>query len=382
MVHRLVGTALCAACVLSIAACARKEPAVKQSAPPRVTREAFGLTAAQVPVERFTLTTRNGMTAQILTYGGIVSSLRVPDRNGVMGDVVLGFDTMEGYLGTHPYFGALIGRYGNRIARARFTLEGKEYALAANNGPNHLHGGVVGFDKKVWRAEEVPAAEPTVRLRYTSKDGEEGYPGTLETSVLYHLTDKNELQIDYEASTDKPTVVNLTNHAYFNLAGDGDVLGHELTILADQYTPVDKGLIPTGELLPVAGTPFDFRQSVAIGARIAADHEQIRFGGGYDHNYVLRSGGARLAPAARVREPKSGRVMEVDTTEPGVQLYTGNFLDGSITGKGGRKHGKHAALCLETQHFPDSPNKPKFPSAVLRPGERLRSTTVYRFSVE
>jgi aldose 1-epimerase len=298
-----------------------------------------------------------------------------------MADVVLGFDSLEGYLGEHPYFGALIGRYGNRIGKARFTLNGKTYKLAANNNGNHLHGGLVGFDKKVWTA--APVGDDTLELTYLSKDGEEGYPGNLSVKVRYTLTADNELKLGYEATTDKATVLNLTNHSYFHLggAGSGDSLGHRIQILADRFTPVDKGLIPTGELRPVEGTPFDFRTAHAIGERIDADEEQIRLGGGYDHNFVLNSGGGSLATAAIVVEPVSGRRMEVLTTQPGVQFYTGNFLDGSVKGKGGIAYQKRFSLCLETQHFPDSPNKPKFPSVVLEPGAKFASTTVYRFGV-
>jgi len=332
-------------------------------------------------VDLFTLTNAAGVTASITNYGGIVTSLMVPDRAGKMADVVLGFDSLDGYLGEHPYFGALIGRYGNRIGKARFTLNGKTYKLAANNNGNHLHGGLVGFDKKVWTA--APVGDDTLELTYLSKDGEEGYPGNLSVKVRYTLTADNELKLGYEATTDKATVLNLTNHSYFHLggAGSGDSLGHRIQILADRFTPVDKGLIPTGELRPVEGTPFDFRTAHAIGERIDADEEQIRLGGGYDHNFVLNSGGGSLATAAIVEEPVSGRKMEVLTTQPGVQFYTGNFLDGSVKGKGGIAYQKRFSLCLETQHFPDSPNKPKFPSVVLEPGARFESTTVYRFGV-
>jgi aldose 1-epimerase len=298
--------------------------------------------------------------------------------------VVLGFDSIDGYLMRTSYFGVLVGRYGNRIAKGRFTLNGVEYKLATNNGENSLHGGVKGFNKAVWKVRDVSDGQsPRLELTYLSKDGEEGYPGNLSVTVVYTLTDSNELRIDYSATTDKDTVVNLTNHSYFNLAGqgEGDILGHELTLFAGKFTPSDKVLIPTGELRSVEGTPFDFRKPVAIGARIGQNDEQLKFGGGYDHNFVLSSGGGALALAARVYEPKTGRVMEVLTTEPGIQFYTGNFLDGTLSGKGGKAYAKRSGFCLETQHFPDSPNHPQFPSTVLRTGGRYQTTTVYRFSV-
>ncbi len=338
------------------------------------------------PVRLYTLTNNNGMRADITNYGGIVVRLIVPDRSGTFEDVVLGFDDLEGYLKGHPYFGAIVGRYGNRIAGGRFTLDGKTYTLARNNPPNEpvnaLHGGLKGFDKVVWDVEE--SGRTQLKLHYRSADGEEGYPGNLDVHVTYTLTHDNELKIDYLAMTDKPTPVNLTNHSYFNLAGQGkgDILGHELMIDADRYTPVDKTLIPTGVLAPVEGTPFDFRKPVTIGARINADHEQIRFGGGYDHNYVLNRRGKGLERLIRVYEPGSGRIMEVSTTEPGVQFYTGNFLDGTLTGKQGRVYKHRYGFCLETQHFPDSPNHPDFPSTILPPGEAYRTTTVYKFSVK
>lgn len=348
----------------------------------QVTKQAFGKTADGRDIQLYTLTNKNGMTVAITNYGGIVQSIKTPDRNGKLDDIVLGFETADGYLKEHPYFGALIGRYGNRIAKATFTLNGQVYKLAANDGPNHLHGGIRGFDKQLWSARE--SAEPAsqrLELTYVSKDGEEGYPGTLSTTVVYTLTDENELRIDYTATTDKDTVLNLTNHSYFNLAGQGssDILGHQIMIAADRFTPVDATLIPTGELKPVEGTPFDFRKATAIGARINAQDEQITRGRGYDHNFVLNRAGSDLALAARVTEPTSGRVMEVLTTQPGVQFYTGNFLDGTLTGKAGRVYQHRYGFCLETQHFPDSPNQPKFPSTVLKPGEKYQTTTVYRF---
>jgi aldose 1-epimerase len=346
----------------------------------QLARRPYGKTPRGETVELFTLTNQHGLQAAITNYGGIVVSLLVPDRHARLADVVLGFDSLDGYLAGHPYFGAIIGRYGNRIANARFTLDGITYSLAANNGPHHLHGGIRGFDKAVWNV--VTASRNLLRLSHLSPDGDEGYPGALRVEVTYTLTPANELRIDYVATTDKPTVVNLTNHSYFNLAGQGrtDVLLHQVKFHADYFTPVGAGLIPTGELRPVRGTPFDFTTFRTIGERINAPDEQIRFGGGYDHNFVLRSRGGSLALAAEVYEPTSGRVMEVLTTEPGMQFYTGNFLDGSIRGKSGKPYGKRAAFCLETQHFPDSPNQPSFPSTVLRPGQQFQSTTVYRFS--
>jgi aldose 1-epimerase len=303
----------------------------------------------------------------------------MPDRSGDMGDVVAGFDNLDGYLKPPPYFGAIIGRYGNRIGKGRFSLDGVEYTLAKNDGENHLHGGIRGFDKRVW---SVTTSSPqSLELQYLSKDGEEGYPGNLSAIVAYTLTDANELKIDYSATTDKDTVVNLTNHSYFNLAGAGDILGHEVVINADRFTPVDKGLIPTGELRSVAGTPFDFRTPKTIGQRIEQKDEQLLLGHGYDHNWVLNRSGSGLAMAARVTDFKSGRVMEVLTTEPGLQFYTGNFLDGTLQGKG-KVYARRSAFCMETQHFPDSPNKPNFPSTILKPGEKYQTTTVYRFSAQ
>jgi len=346
-----------------------------------VKKEAFGRLADGTAVDIYTLTNKAGIEARITTYGAILVSLKLPDRNGAFADVNLGFDGLEGYLGTHPYFGAIIGRYGNRIAKARFTLDGVAYALPPNNNGNTLHGGIRGFDKVVWAAEPVRSADGAgVKLVYLSKDGEEGFPGNLSVTVVYTLTDANELRIDYEAVTDRKTPVNLTNHAYWNLKGEGrgDVLGHVLRLEADGITAVDSAanLIPTGEIAPVAGTPFEFTSPHAIGERIA------KVEGGYDHNFVLRSGGGTLALAARVEEPESGRVLEIWTDQPGIQLYTGNFLDGTVVGKGGKAYGKHFAFCLETQHFPDSPNHPNFPSTILEPGQTYRTTTVHKFNVK
>ncbi len=356
---------------------------VEMSAATQVTRGDFGKTSDGTPVEIYTLTNENGVEARIITYGGRVVSLKVPDRKGAMGDVVLGLDSMEGYTANAgPFFGALVGRYANRIGGARFTLGGVEYKVDKNDGANSLHGGARGFDKAVWTAKEL--ADGGVELTYLSKDGEQGYPGNLTATVAYHLTVANELQIDFAATTDKATVVNLTNHSYFNLkgAGDGDILGHLVMLNADRFTPVDSGLIPTGELRAVKGTPFDFRKATAIGARIEQDDEQLKLGHGYDHNWVLNGRGGRLKLAARVEEPSTGRVLEVSTTEPGIQFYTGNFLDGKIVGKGGKAYGRRSGFCLETQHFPDSPNKGQFPSTVLKPGGRFESTTVFKFFVE
>ncbi|MDU0368815.1 aldose epimerase family protein [Hymenobacter endophyticus] len=340
----------------------------------------FGKTTDGTEVQLYTLTNAHGLKVSITNYGGTITSLQVPDKTGKPGEVVLGFANVSGYqspefLKSGPYFGALIGRYGNRIAKGKFTLDGKEYALAKNNGENTLHGGKKGFDKVVWQAEPGTSAEgQTLKLTYLSKDGEEGYPGNLNVTVVYTLTADDALKIDYSATTDKATPVNLTNHAYFNLSGGKDVLGHEVTIAADRYNVVDAGLIPTGELRPVKGTPFDFTTPHAIGERIA------QVPGGYDHNWLLNST-TGLHAAATVYEPTTGRTMEVTTTEPGLQFYTGNFLDGTLKGANGQTYGKHAGFCMETQHFPDSPNQPKFPSTILKPGQTLKSTTTYKFGV-
>jgi len=343
--------------------------------------EPFGQTPDEQAVDLVTMTNPNGIEARIMTFGGIIVSMKTPDRDGNLGDVVLGFDDLSGYTKEHPYFGAIIGRYGNRIGAGKFTLNGVEYKLAVNNGPNHLHGGIKGFDKVVWKIEDAKTTgdEAILRLGYLSKDGEEGYPGDLKCTVTYTLTADNELKMRYEARTDKPTVLNLTNHSYWNLAGQGtgDVLGHELVLNADRYTPVDEGLIPTGELKSVKDTPMDFTKPKAIGSRI----KQVDIGG-YDHNFVLNGQTGQMKLCAKVYEPKSGRTMEIRTTEPGVQFYTGNFLDGALTGKDGKVYQKHYAFCLETQHFPDSPNKPDFPSVVLRPGEKYDITTVHKFSAK
>jgi aldose 1-epimerase len=340
----------------------------------------IGTTKDGQAVRQFTLTNAHGVKAKLISYGAMLTELHVPDRSGKLGDVVLGFDNLEGYLKGHPFFGCTTGRYANRIAKGKFTLDGKEYSLATNNGPNHLHGGVKGLDKVVWQAvEKTTPDSKSVVFFYKSPDGEEGYPGNLDIKVAYTLNNKNELRIDYEATSDKPTPINLTNHSYFNLACEGDILGHELMLVADKYTPTDDTLIPTGEIKPVEGTPYDFRRLTPIGARI----DQLKGNpGGYDINFVLNKENKTLAVAAQVYELKTGRVMEILTTEPGIQFYTGNFLDGSLTGKGGRVYKKHSGFCLETQHFPDSPNKPNFPSTILRPGMKYTSTTVHKFSTK
>jgi aldose 1-epimerase len=359
---------------LALAACGKKS---ETGALAGMKKELWGKLPDGRAVDLFTLTSAK-LEARILNWGGIVVSLKVPDQSGTPVDVVLGFDSFEPYMKNPAFFGALIGRYGNRIGHAQFTLEGTAYHVPKNDGDNSLHGGGNGFDKKLWTAKEVPGG---LELTYLSADGEAGYPGNLTSRVTYSLTDDNGLRIDYRATTDKPTVVNLTNHSYFNLAGqgEGDILAHEIQIEADRFTPVDAGLIPTGILQPVEGTPFDFRKSFPIGARINNDNEQLKLGKGYDHNFVLNRKGGSLELAARVRDPKTGRVMEVLTDQPGIQFYTGNFLDGTLSGKGGKSYPKRSALCLETQHFPDSPNKPDFSTTELKPGQEYKTATVYRF---
>ncbi len=359
----------------------------------QVVKVPFGKTKDGKAVELYALSIDKGMTIKIMTYGAAITELWAPDREGQLSDVTLGYDSLKGYQQkNNPFFGCVVGRYANRIARGRFTLDGIEYKLATNNGPNHLHGGVKGFDKYVWQwvgekrgrrtfpsgGKDVLMEYVSLTLRHVSPDKDEGYPGEVTAEVTYTLTDRNELRIDYRATTDKPTVVNLTNHAYFNLAGHdkGDILGHELTLKASRYTPVDDTLIPTGKIEPVKGTPFDFTKPMTIGSRIGKLKGDP---GGYDHNYLIDGKAGTLRLAAVVREPKSGRVMEMETTEPGVQVYTGNFLDGTVKGKGGAVYKKHAGLCLEAQHYPDTPNRKEFPSAVLRPKETYTQTTVYRF---
>jgi len=346
-----------------------------------ITKQPFGQADAK-PVELYTLRNSKGAEARIMNYGGIVQYLSVPDRNGKFDDVVLGYDNVDGYIKVTPYFGALIGRYGNRIGGAKFTLEGKTYTLATNNGPNSLHGGLKGFDKVVWNV--VKATGNTLELQYTSKDGEEGFPGNLNVTALYTLTEDNALRVDFKAATDKATVVNLTQHSYFNLAGQGkgDILGHEVYINSDKTTPVDKELITTGAYASVEGTPFHFRKPTAIGARIDDPDQQLQYGPGYDHNWVINKPAGQLGLQARVHDPKTGRFLEVWSDQPGLQFYAGNFLDGTITGKGGVVYQKRTGFCMEPQHYPDSPNKPNFPSVVLRPGQTYKNTIIYKFSVK
>ena len=376
---RFAAAALLGALTLT---CSAQAPAKKGKSD--VKKQDFGKLPDGTPIELYMLSNAKGMQAGIMTYGGVVVSLTAPDRTGKYADVVLGMADLSGYLTPPPYFGALIGRYGNRIGHAQFSLDGKLFQLPANDGANTLHGGIKGFDKRVWTATPGTGGDQSLELTYTSKDGEEGFPGNLSVKVLYTLSSKNELRIDYTATTDKDTVVNLTNHSYFNLAGqgEGDILGHEVMIAADRFTPVDSGLIPTGELRPVKGTPFDFTKSTAIGARINQNDEQLKFGKGYDHNWVLNKRAGHMAKAAEVHETKTGRVMEVWTTEPGLQFYTGNFLDGTLKGKGGKVYALRNAFCMETQHYPDSPNRPAFPSTELKPGATYHTTTSYRFSAK
>ena len=350
-----------------------------------VNKTGFGKLSDGKEVNMYTLTNPAGLEIRIINYGAIVQSLKVPDRNGRLEDVVLGYDTLDEYVKASPYFGAIVGRYGNRIARGKFTLDGREYSLPVNNGVNHLHGGPDGFDRVFWEGELIEKdGLAGVKLTYRSPDGDEGYPGNLTATVVYTLTDKNELRIEYSAVTDKPTVCNLTHHSYFNLTGnfDNTILGHQLWINADQYTPVDDGLIPTGQLENVAGTPFDFTSPEAIGTNINHENTQLKYGQGYDHNWCLDDVDGMMKLQASLYEPQSGRFMEIITVEPGLQFYSGNFLDGSITGKNGQVYNFRTGLCLETQHFPDSPNQPDFPSTVLRPGEEYKTETIYRFSVK
>jgi len=348
-----------------------------------IQQKAFGTQGGR-PVNLYTLTNANGVEVDAMNYGGIIISIRVPDRKGQFADIVLGHETMDGYIPNPPYIGAVVGRYANRIANGAFTLDGKTYTLPKNDGPNTLHGGIdKTFNKVVWEGEALKG-KAGVAFTYLSKDGDDGFPGNLKVKVTYTLTDNNELVIDYEATTDKTTVVNLSQHSYFNLAGEGtgDILNHELMLNADRFTPVDKNLIPTGELRPVKGTPLDFTASTRVGARIDDSYDQIVLGHGYDHNWVINRKGDGLTLAARVYEPTSGRAMEVSTTQPGVQFYTGNFLDGTVTGKHGHVYKRRFGLCLETQHFPDSPNHPDFPSTTLKPGETFKSETVFKFSTK
>ena len=354
----------------------------------QVRKEAFGKTGDGRPVDLYTLANSKGMEVRAMTYGGIIVSIRVPDKNGKIADVVLGHDDLDGYLVNPPYFGAIVGRYANRIANGTFTLDGVKYTLPKNDGPNTLHGGLIGFNKVIWQGEEFKNAKGAgVSFTYLSKDGEEGFPGNLKLKVTYTLTNENQLIVDYEATTDKATPLNISQHSYFDLAGEGsgDILGHELMLNADHFTPVDKLLIPTGEIRAVAGTPLDFTKSTAIGARIDQDYEQLVVGRGYDHNFVINRKGDdknSLTLAARAYEPNSGRVLEVSTTEPAVQFYSGNFLDGTITGKQGHVYKKRNGFCLETQHFPDSPNHPSFPSTIVQPGKAFHSQTIFKFSTQ
>lgn len=357
---------------------------VKVQSNTKVSAAPFGVMPDGTAVSAFTLVNKNNMTMKVINYGGIIVSLTAPDKNGNFEDVVLGYDSLSGYLKDSPYFGALIGRYGNRIAKGKFSIDGKEYKLGQNNGPNNLHGGPKGFDTKFWSIEEVKADNgAAIRLSYQSKDMEEGYPGNLNATVIYHLTDNNELKISYEATTDQPTVVNLTQHTYFNLSGNAktDILSHELYLNADKFVPVDKTLIPTGELKNVSETPFDFKTPTAIGSRIDKKDAQLVAGLGYDHCWVLNESDTSKV-AATLHDPSTGRVMSVSTSEPGIQFYSGNFLDGHITGKYNVVYAKRYGVCLETEHFPDSPNQKKFPSVILKPGETYRTQTIYAFSVK
>jgi aldose 1-epimerase len=350
-----------------------------------ITKKHWSTLTTGEDIDLYKLRNSQGTEATITNFGGRLVTLCVPDRNGKFSDVVLGFDSLDGYLAKNPYFGALVGRYANRIANAEFKLNGETFHLAKNNGNNSLHGGTKGFDKVVWKASETTyKGSPALQLTYLSKDGEDGYPGNLRATVTYSLSDGDELTIDYQATTDKDTVINLTNHSYFDLSGQaaGSILDHEVMINADKFTPVNANLIPTGELKPVKGTPFDFTNMKRMGEHIDEKDQQLEYGLGYDHNYVINSSGGELTLAARVKEPKSGRVMEVSTTQPGVQFYTGNHLDGHVKGKGGVTYGFRWAFCLETQHFPDSPNQSAFPSAVLKAGEKYHGITVFKFSVE
>ena len=373
------------AVMIAVAALAMAAQAQGSKQKMKTGKESFGKLPDGTPVDLYTLTNAHGIEMKVITYGGIVTSLKTPDRNGQLGDIVLGFDNLQGYLDKSPFFGALIGRYGNRIGNAQFTLNGKSYQLPKNDGDNTLHGGIKGFDKVVWKARPLQVKDgAALELTYVSKDGEEGFPGTLSVRVVYTLNNRNEWRIDYTATTDKPTVVNLTQHSYFNLAAGAapNDLAHEMYLNADRFTPVAKGLIPTGELQAVKGTPMDFTKPMAIGAHIDDNYDQLQLAGGYDHNWVLNKTGSAMTLAARVVEPTSGRVLEVTTTEPGIQFYAGNFLDGTITGKGGKVYVKRYGFCLETQHFPDSPNKPKFPTTTLKPGQTYKTTTVYKFSAK
>jgi aldose 1-epimerase len=374
------------ALLLLFVSAAQGQDAAPAKGKSQVRKEAFGKTRDGRPVDLYTLTNSNGMEVRVMTYGGIIVSMRVPDKNGKVADVVLGHDELDGYMPNPPYFGAIVGRYANRIANGTFTVDGVKYTLAKNDGPNTLHGGILGFNQKIWEGAEFKNAKGVgVAFTYLSKDGEEAFPGNLKVKVSYTLTNKNQLILDYEATTDKATPINFSQHSYFNLAGagTGDILGHDVMLNADRFTPVDKTLIPTGELRPVQGTPMDFTKPTAIGARINDTYEQLVLGHGYDHNFVInRTDKDGLTLAAKVHEPTSGRVLEVFTTEPGVQFYSGNFLDGTIVGKQGHAYKQRYGFCLETQHYPDSPNHPDFPSTILKPGATFHSETIFKFSTE
>lgn len=367
-------------CCLLIIACT--SPSQKEEKPmaPEVQQTAYGMTP-DGPATLFTLENANGITAQLTDYGAILVSLKTPDRDENLGEITLGFDNLQGYLDGHPFFGATVGRYGNRIAKGKFSIDGEEYTLATNNNENHLHGGVKGYDKVLWKGEIMEGVNG-VAFTYTSPDGEEGYPGTLQIKTTYVLKDDNSLEMGYEATTDKTTHVNLTNHTYFNLNQAETILDHQLTIYADHFTPIDPTLIPIGELRPVEGTPFDFRQAKTIGQDLASDYEQMVKGLGYDHNMVLSKPIGKFGPVATIYEPGSGRKVEVFSEEPGVQFYSGNFLDGTLRRADGKMISKHGAFCLETQHYPDSPNQKEFPSTLLQPGEKYETKTVWRFSAK
>ena len=374
--------------IVFLQSCTSKKPESNQSTDSltvnKIKKTIFGTLPDGRVADQYTLKNANGMEVKISNYGGVITHLTAPNKEGKFEDIVLGFDSLAGYFTPPPYFGAIIGRYGNRIAKGKFTLDGKEYNLAKNNGENHLHGGLVGYDKVLWNAEAIEGEESALKLTYLSKDGEEGYPGNLNVTVVYTLLKDNSLKIEYAATTDKATVINLTNHSYFNLSGfKKDILDEEVTLNADRYLPVDKGLIPTGELRSVTGTVFDFTKPTVIRKGInEIKDEQIKLGGGYDHAWILNKKGNELSLAATVLEKTSGRKMEVLTTEPAIQFYTGNFLDGKITGKGNVKYDKRFALCLESEHYPDSPNQSAFPTVVLKPNEKYSTTTIYKFSVE
>ncbi len=368
---------------IAMASCKSEKKEEKIEEPVQaISSESFGFTEDSTEVKKFTLTNKNGLNMEVITYGAIITSLETPDKDGKLDDIVLGYDNLQGYINNNPYFGAIVGRYGNRIAEAKFSIDDSVYTLAANDGKNHLHGGIKGFDKVVWEASEINDDNGVgLKLTYTSVDGEEGYPGNLDVSVFYTLNNDDELEVQYHAKTDKKTVVNLTQHTYFNLTGmKEDILNHEVMINASRITPVDSTLIPTGEFMPVENTPFDFTTAKAVGKDINADHEQIKLGNGYDHNWVLNESEDKMTHAATLSETKSGRIVEVYTTEPGIQFYTGNFLNGRITGKDSVVYNHRYGLCLETQHYPDSPNQPDFPSTILNPNEEYLTVTKFKFT--